>query len=309
MSRQTTSQTFTEIPKLDLSLADTNKDLLLSQLRHALTEVGFLYITNYGVPEDVISDLVNILPALFSLPDEVKEQVSLHNSPHFLGYSGDGSETTAGKTDRREQFEFATELSETWTPENGESLYERLRGPNQVSVEFCQGCITSRELCTYNLPVATLPTNTPPNNPKLHHPTHPLRRTLPPPRRPGPQPAPRNLPPLPLRPTPSQTRPVPPYFLPILLSHPWYGRHNNPRRRPAQRLLRLVDLPPSSLPAAHRRPAGPQQTRRVDRRPAGPKDLCRQHRAGVRGCHEWCLQSYHASGCSWQVGNSGEGEV
>lgn len=123
---------FTAIPRLDLSLsADpiTQRELL-SQLRYALTEIGFLYVENHGVSQALISDVIAALPVLFALSDEAKAEVALANSPHFLGYSGDGSETTAGTADRREQFEFATELPATWTHE--QPLSERLRGPNPV---------------------------------------------------------------------------------------------------------------------------------------------------------------------------------
>ncbi|WEW59214.1 hypothetical protein PRK78_004683 [Emydomyces testavorans] len=122
---------FTEIPLIDLSLANdpVSRPVLLKQLHHALISVGFLYISNHGVAENVITDLVNILPEFFNLPASVKEGIALHNSPQFLGYSSVGSETTGGRTDKREQVEFATELSavdSTHAP-----LYERLRGPNQ----------------------------------------------------------------------------------------------------------------------------------------------------------------------------------
>ncbi|CAH0016869.1 unnamed protein product [Clonostachys rhizophaga] len=122
----TTTPDFINIPRIDLSLP--GHDQLLSDLRYALTEVGFLYIENHGVPTNLISDLKNALPRLFSISPESKAEVALENSPHFLGYSGDGAETTAGKSDRREQFEFATELDATW--KEGVPLRERLRGPN-----------------------------------------------------------------------------------------------------------------------------------------------------------------------------------
>ena len=127
---------FTEIPVLDLSLAEeaSTKSRFLSDLRHAITDVGFLYVVNHGVPEAAISDIVDALPKLFSLSEDAKEMVALHNSPHFLGYSATGSETTAGKPDRREQFEFATEL-EAPSP-NTKPLYESLRGPNQVPIHL-----------------------------------------------------------------------------------------------------------------------------------------------------------------------------
>ncbi|KAL1961898.1 hypothetical protein VTN77DRAFT_931 [Rasamsonia byssochlamydoides] len=127
------SHAFTSIPIIDLSLASspTTRDQLLRQLHHALTSVGFLYVSNHGVPDKVITDLVHSLPRLFALPPDAKEEIALCNSPHFLGYSSVGAEMTAGKTDRREQVEFATELEERWKPGSGIPLYERLKGPNQ----------------------------------------------------------------------------------------------------------------------------------------------------------------------------------
>lgn len=123
---------FKEIPVLDLSLADSpsKRGELLVSLWRALTDVGFLYVTNHGVAAQVVDDLVAALPELFSLSSSAKQDVALAKSPHFLGYSAAGTETTAGRQDRREQFEFATELEPLWTP--GDPLYERLRGPNQV---------------------------------------------------------------------------------------------------------------------------------------------------------------------------------
>jgi isopenicillin N synthase-like dioxygenase len=115
------------IPILDLS--DVNHPKLLKELRSALLNVGFLYIKNHGVSPRVVDDLVNTLPKLFALPVEEKEKVALINSPHFLGYSRFGSETTASVRDQREQFEFATELLDESNAET--PLYTRLHGPNQ----------------------------------------------------------------------------------------------------------------------------------------------------------------------------------
>jgi isopenicillin N synthase-like dioxygenase len=126
------SSDFTSIPVIDLAKADISdaRIKLLTDLRHAVTNVGFLYVKNHGVSNIVVESLVNALPLLFSLSEQEKEYVALKKSPHFLGYSGTGSETTAGKIDQREQFEFATELVDDW--EQGQPLAERLKGPNQV---------------------------------------------------------------------------------------------------------------------------------------------------------------------------------
>jgi isopenicillin N synthase-like dioxygenase len=135
---------FSAIPRIDLSLANDPSTLpqLLTDLRHALVDVGFLYVSGHGVPSSVVSDLVSALPGLFGLGAAEKRAVALENSPHFLGYSGVGSENTAGSVDLREQFEFATELEATWRKGGGLPLYERLRGPNQVGCSPPFFCLT-----------------------------------------------------------------------------------------------------------------------------------------------------------------------
>jgi isopenicillin N synthase-like dioxygenase len=151
------------IPVLDLSLAKDPKGRseLLKQLHAALFDVGFLYIVNHDVSTNTTTRLTDLLPGLFDLAAEQKAFLSKLNSPHFLGYSGFAEETTLGKQDLREQFDFATELPAIWQeprsreadvlssskPFNIESvqqigdnastsrdftqLYWRLRGPNQ----------------------------------------------------------------------------------------------------------------------------------------------------------------------------------
>lgn len=150
------------IPILNLSWADdpTTKPQLLRQLHAALFDVGFLYVVNHGVPPATINNVTDLLPSLFALPSEKKASLSKLNSAHFLGYSGFAEETTLGKQDLREQFDYATELPEVWqgpnenvvderfssneskssgqvngndssSTKNFNQLYWRLRGPNQ----------------------------------------------------------------------------------------------------------------------------------------------------------------------------------
>lgn len=135
-----TAHDFTEIPIIDLSLASCSdtRPILLKRLHHALVSTGFLYVSNHGVPPKVIRDLVEILPRFFSLTDSAKEQIALSSSPHFLGFSNVGSETTGGKADKREQVEFATEL--TASNDTDAPLYEKLRGPNQVRADSIFPC-------------------------------------------------------------------------------------------------------------------------------------------------------------------------
>lgn len=65
---------FTAIPILDLALAKdpSTKPQFLEELRHALLEVGFLYLRNVGIPEELTKSVVREGIGFFDLPDEEK---------------------------------------------------------------------------------------------------------------------------------------------------------------------------------------------------------------------------------------------
>lgn len=122
---------FSSVPVLDFALVSDSatKPEFILQLRHALINVGFLYLDNHTVSQKVTNDLIDYIPRLFDLPQEAKNQILMANSPHFLGYSKLGAEFTKGKTDYREQFDFATPHETQWKPGAPEHL--RLWGPCQ----------------------------------------------------------------------------------------------------------------------------------------------------------------------------------
>ncbi|KPI37496.1 uncharacterized protein AB675_10268 [Cyphellophora attinorum] len=122
---------------------------LLASLRAALLDTGFLYLTDldHHLPPSLIYRLVALLPRIFlDLTLEEKATAALINTPHFLGYSSFGTETTAGGKDWREQIELSGDdfLDAGLRVVNGngnlkagthdrekQPLYARLRGPNQ----------------------------------------------------------------------------------------------------------------------------------------------------------------------------------
>lgn len=65
---------FTEIPILDLSLADdpATKPAFLEDLQHALLEVGFLYLKNVGIPDELFEQVIQEGRAFFDIPLEEK---------------------------------------------------------------------------------------------------------------------------------------------------------------------------------------------------------------------------------------------
>jgi len=65
---------FTSIPILDLSLAKdpATKPAFLTDLRHALMEVGFLYLKNVGISDETFQQLIQEGKAFFDIPEEEK---------------------------------------------------------------------------------------------------------------------------------------------------------------------------------------------------------------------------------------------
>ncbi|KAJ3717707.1 hypothetical protein C8R42DRAFT_711483 [Lentinula raphanica] len=107
------SKNFSSIPVLDYSLAlsSSTKPTFILNLRNALINVGFLYLSNTDavIDQALVESLKSYIPKLFDLPQDEKDKIRMANSPHFLGYSRLGAELTKGKTDYREQFDIATD--------------------------------------------------------------------------------------------------------------------------------------------------------------------------------------------------------
>jgi isopenicillin N synthase-like dioxygenase len=84
------TQTFDTIPILPLShaLDPTTKPKFLSDLRHALLNVGFLYLSETGLPDQLIKDVIKECQSFFrDLPQEEKERIEMKNQKSFLGWS------------------------------------------------------------------------------------------------------------------------------------------------------------------------------------------------------------------------------
>ncbi|KAK5109949.1 hypothetical protein LTR62_006438 [Meristemomyces frigidus] len=121
---------FHEIPILDLSeaRAASTKPAFLHQLRDALLKVGFLYIKNTGIKEELFDRVCDQGIRFFDLSDEEKMRIEMKNQPSFLGYSKLGNEITAQKADWREQLDLSTPHP---VREPSDPLYHNLLAPNQ----------------------------------------------------------------------------------------------------------------------------------------------------------------------------------
>lgn len=71
------TMSFTSIPILDLQLArdPATKAEFLTQLRHALMEVGFLYLKNVGISDELVQKVIEHGKAFFDIPLEEKQVI------------------------------------------------------------------------------------------------------------------------------------------------------------------------------------------------------------------------------------------
>ncbi|KAF2798973.1 Clavaminate synthase-like protein [Melanomma pulvis-pyrius CBS 109.77] len=126
----TTPPPFTHIPILPLSqaLSPATKPAFLAALRSALLNVGFLYLSETGIPDALIRDVIDECRGFFELGDEEKERIEMKNEKSFLGWSRLDNETTAFNPDHREQLDLSTPHP---IPGPEAPLYHNLLAPNQ----------------------------------------------------------------------------------------------------------------------------------------------------------------------------------
>lgn len=84
------AETFSSLPILPLSQAldPATKPKFLEDLRHALLNVGFLYLSETGLPDQLIKDSIQQCQDFFvKLPQKEKERIEMKNEKSFLGWS------------------------------------------------------------------------------------------------------------------------------------------------------------------------------------------------------------------------------
>ena len=88
--------------RMAINYVDKNSDVI-QQIKKACTEIGFFYIKNHGVPDNLISYLEKLSRDFFSLPNEVKREISMDKGGSaWRGYFSVGEEVTSGIPDQKE---------------------------------------------------------------------------------------------------------------------------------------------------------------------------------------------------------------
>ncbi|KAI6123630.1 hypothetical protein EDD16DRAFT_630190 [Pisolithus croceorrhizus] len=82
------SGAFDSIPIIDIGHASTHEErvALAQQIRDACVNVGFFYIKNHGIPEEIIDEVLSAMKTYFSLPVETKMKLYHRRGAHFRGY-------------------------------------------------------------------------------------------------------------------------------------------------------------------------------------------------------------------------------
>lgn len=133
------------IPVLDIQSYYDDPASFVQELRLACHTVGF-FLLRHDLPKDLAPRMLKEARHFFECPLEQKLEISYQDSPAFRGYMQLGVENTAGKTDVREQVEFAVEQDAAIINNSDatqQPLYERLRGQNpwpdsfQPSLKCC----------------------------------------------------------------------------------------------------------------------------------------------------------------------------
>ncbi|CDO72161.1 hypothetical protein BN946_scf184970.g13 [Trametes cinnabarina] len=112
-----TESTFEQIPIINLQAAQAahadhaTKRALADEIRDACINVGFFYVKDHGIPEQVITNAVAAAKRFFALPQPAKDALDIHKSANFKGYTallGENS-NPANRGDLHEGFDIGWE--------------------------------------------------------------------------------------------------------------------------------------------------------------------------------------------------------
>jgi isopenicillin N synthase-like dioxygenase len=134
---------FSEIPVIDVAklIDGSDKESVASQIGKACEEVGFFYVKNHGVPQDLIDRVYKATKEFFELPQEVKDRLHVAKSgPTLRGYIPPYGENADPKKTRdlKEVFDYGVhgeEVSPFFGP-NPMPSEEELPGFSAVCEEY-----------------------------------------------------------------------------------------------------------------------------------------------------------------------------
>lgn len=101
-------ETFDEIPLIDIAgiFSDSFEERMrvAQEIAVVCKEVGFMYIKNHGVPQDLIDEMFEISRKYHAQPLEVKMKEYVYESPTLRGYDIHYTQTPTGKVGKDHDF-------------------------------------------------------------------------------------------------------------------------------------------------------------------------------------------------------------
>ncbi|MGB8406337.1 MAG: 2-oxoglutarate and iron-dependent oxygenase domain-containing protein [Mycobacterium sp.] len=106
---------FSTVPIIDISVLRTadqhRRRAAVDQLADAASDVGFMYVTGTGIPDESFDRMLAVTRTFFALPLAEKMAVCIARSTNHRGYVPEGEEVFAGGTaDKKEAFDLAFDL-------------------------------------------------------------------------------------------------------------------------------------------------------------------------------------------------------
>ena len=133
------------VPILHWPDFDTDPTAFSAALGRACRETGFFLLTGHPVSHGLIDAVFTQADALFSLPAEEKESLSITRTPHNRGWVAMGAErldATSGQPDRKEAFNVGLDLAANdprvvaGEPFRGVNVWPRLPGFRETLTEY-----------------------------------------------------------------------------------------------------------------------------------------------------------------------------
>ncbi|GAB3478271.1 isopenicillin N synthase family dioxygenase [Marinomonas epiphytica] len=122
------------IPLIDLSkLVIDNEEIRQSEINaldKACREIGFFYLTNTGIPSELMASLMSQAKRFFDLPEADKKAIDITKCINHRGYGSIGEEQLdeIGHSDWKETFDMALDLP---ADHPLAAKYPKMYGPNQ----------------------------------------------------------------------------------------------------------------------------------------------------------------------------------
>ncbi|KAK7042698.1 Clavaminate synthase-like protein [Favolaschia claudopus] len=144
---------FKAIPVIDLvNISSTDPVVrrgLVEEIKHACMEVGFFYVKNHGIPEEIMGATLAQMVRFFDLPLDQKMEIENKKSPNLMGYSPilSGNNDPNGEGDLQEGFEFKFEAFENAVkPQDDEGILAGANPWPKELPEFRQAAHRALEL-------------------------------------------------------------------------------------------------------------------------------------------------------------------